>query len=253
MPGTEDVTATAPSTVEPVVEKPVETPEAPKTPENAIPYARFKEVNDAKKQYERFGAPDQIEQALSKLAYYQEVERQAIEEAGKNKDGEPDDKTAKELADANQALHKIEPGLAKALAAGDQVEIARQSRVIVAMDETVELMKEAGVETTKANIEKMSRYLKPVIESDPVIHAEFFLDPRRAIRKAYKAWQADVTPTIERQMRAKQEEDKTNLNKLPKAHAPTGSPPTGKAPTEIKTMADAERSVKAKMARGLEI
>ena len=125
MPGTEDVTTTTPSTVEPVVEKSVETPEAPKTPENAIPYARFKEVNDTKKQYERFGAPEQIEQALSQLAYYKEVERQAIEEANKSKDGDPTDKTQKELAEANQALHKIEPGLAKALAAGDQVEIVR--------------------------------------------------------------------------------------------------------------------------------
>lgn len=253
MPGTEDVTATESSTVEAVVEKPAETSGETKPPENAIPYARFKEVNEVKKAYERFGAPEQIEQALSQLAYYREVERQAVEEATKSKDGTPDEKTQKELAEANQALHKIEPGLAAALAAGNQAEIARQSRVIVAMDETVELMKEAGVETTKANIDKMSRYLKPIIESDPVIHAEFFLDPRRAIRKAHKVWQADITPTVERQMRAKQEEEKSNINKLPKAHAPTGSPPTGKATTEIRTMADAERSVKAKMARGLEV
>jgi hypothetical protein len=249
MAGEQDVNAAASSTAEPAVEKPAEPITADKAPENAIPYARFKEVNEQRKQYERFGPPERVEQALSKLAYYEELERQAAEEAAQNADGKPDEKTAKDLADANQALHKIEPKLAKALAAGDEVEVARQARVIVGMSETSKICAEAGIEASKANVEKMSRYLKPIIEADPVIYAEWVLNPRQAVRSAYQAWQEDVTPTIERQMRAKQEADKQPLTKLPKAHAPTGSPPTGKTVNEPKTMKEAEASVKAKFAR----
>jgi hypothetical protein len=254
MPGTEDVTTTESSTVEAVVEKPVETPEAPKTPENAIPYARFKEVNDAKKQYERFGPPDKIETDLNELAYYREVKRQVEEESKTSKDGTPTPETAMELENAKTALHRIEPRLAKAIEAGDDYEINRMARVVVAEEATREILKSMGEDDSQENMEALAESLKPFIMKKRLIRAMYQLNPEKAVQLAHKAWKEKViTPTIERQMRAKQEEDKTNLNKLPKAHAPTGSPPTGKATTEIRTMADAERSVKAKMARGLEV
>ena len=248
-----DVSAVAtPETTEQPVAK-----EGEPKPEHMIPKSRFDEVNTRAKQYERFGTPEQIEATYNAVAYYRELERQAVEEAGKASTGTPSDETAKKLAEARQALYEVDPDIPKtreeAKRASEFTAAHDQFCRVIATDETSEILREEGIEDpTKEQIARRAAQLKPYLESDTVAHAEFFHgDTRRAIRRLHKAWQKDVSESVERSTKAKEAKEATATNKLPRSPSPTGgSPPTGKEPAApATTMRELQRRVDARLAR----
>lgn len=204
----------------------------PKSPEHMIPKSRFDEVSKRAQSYERMGTPDQIGGALQKLAYYEELERQAVAEAESKKgDGEVSDETAKKLQEANAALYKVEPKLAEAVEAGDFVKAHNIRCRLIATEATADILRESGEEPTRESVMALGKRLKPYFDPEeyPALHALFFVNPEKAVEKAHKLWKAELAKESER---GKKPDPQQPPNKLP--HTPTprgGSPPTGKEPS----------------------
>jgi len=204
--------------------------------------------------FERFGTPEQVAQAFNALAYYQEIERQALEEASKSKTGEPTDETAKRLAEARDVLYnEVDPELkqskeqAKKAHAYTQAQQERCRRI--ATRETRAILKEAGQDDSPASVTRMGKQLS-VYFDDEELNDEFWFNPRAAVRQAHKAWRDDVTKGTPKEKEAEPKPE----TRLPRGPTPTGgSPHAGKTGADTAAMSekDFEAHIKAKMRSGL--
>lgn len=223
-------------------------------PEIQIPKARFDEVSKRAQAFERYGTPEQVAEAYQRLAYYQEIERQAVEEASKSKSGEPTDETAKRLAEAREVLYtQVDPELkeskehAKAAHAYSQAQQDRCRRI--ATRETKAILKEAGLDDSEAAVVRMGKQLASYFD-DPELNDEFWFNPRAAVRQAHKAWRDDVSKGVPKATEAEPKPE----TRLPRGPTPTGgSPHAGKTGPDTATMSekDFEAHIKAKMRAGL--
>lgn len=240
-------------------EAPAAAPEAKESvpeakPDIQIPKARFDEVAKRAQAFERFGTPDQVAEAYQALAYYREIERQALEESHKSTTGEPTDETAKQLAEAREVLYtKVDPELkeskehAKAAHAYTQAQQDRCRRI--ATRETKAILKEAGLDDSDTAVVRMGKQLASYFD-DPELNDEFWFNPRAAVRQAHKAWRDDVSKGVpkEKEVEAKPE------TRLPRGPTPSGgSPPAGKGAADTAGMSekDFEAHIRAKFKAGL--
>lgn len=228
------------------------TPEA--KPDIHIPKARFDEVSKRAQAFERYGTPEQVAEAYQQLAYYREIERQALEEASKSKSGEPTDETAKRLAEAREVLYtQVDPELkdskeqAKVAHAYTQAQQDRCRRI--ATRETKAILKEAGLDDSDVAVVRMGKQLASYFD-DPELNDEFWFNPRAAVRQAHKAWREDISKGIPKDKAA----EPTPETRLPRGPTPTGgSPNAGKPGADTAAMSekDFEAHIKAKMRAGL--
>lgn len=244
MPGEEGTTtATATGTDG----KPPETKPDEAKPEHMIPKARLDEEIGKRRSYERFGAPEEIGQAMEELAYYREIRRQAEAEQHAPPTEEVDPEKHRKLAEANKALYEVEPKLRDAIAGGDFARAHEQRCRLIATDATADLMREADIEVSKESVMRYGKQLAPYFDAqeNPGLHALFFVNPEQAIQKAWKRWKADIAKTIPKE----KEPDKDHSPRLPRAPTPGGgSPPSGKPSSEPPASdRDFERHVTAKI------
>ncbi len=203
-------------------------------------------------QYRTLGSPDQIAGRLT-----------AIERMGDRLETmERDTKTAQaktpdqvdleaKLAAARKELRTIDPDLEKIHTLEEKIgrieSSFRQSADTLAVDETTRCMQETGLPVSEGSLRVVSTQLAALITGDPVLHAEYLRDTRRAVRSAFEQL-AEFGKTIgTRTAKAKTERDKQTLQNLPKTHAAGGAAGGLKPETKIGGLKDAARISKERM------
>lgn len=215
-----------------------------------VPYARFKEVNDALRAYKKHGDPETLAARLAKLGVLENmVDLEEDEEPPKpttpeEKQEAERKKQAKELIAELYPEIKHLPGLLKELQ-GQRMALADE-----AWEVTLELMEEEGMEVDEQEAFAFGSLLKDQINATPTLRRKFNLgDVDGAVRGAYEKLKKRFSKgETKPDTRAEKLRGKKKLSELPKKTKSGGVPSTTKKGEDgPKDLDEAESSVMGKL------
>lgn len=154
-----------------------ETRDATEAP-GAVPYQRFKEVNDRDKQYRKFGKPDELEARLSKLSEYEakEAEHQAEQQRLAAEDARKANPKQAEVDDLiKESFERQYPGLPDvASRQREQERIVAGSYVQRAFERIPQMLRDHGVDATPDAIESYEGLIEAQILKDATLTKSFW-------------------------------------------------------------------------------
>jgi len=199
--------------------------------QDPVPYERFKEVNDALKQFKQLGlSPEVIFERLSKGDMLQRMATETEPTAA-----EPDsEEEAAQKERAKKLILELFPRLKNLDDMGSLMELHYEAMEIEAWSTVKEILEEEEMESTTSDIKGMGSILADVIKSDPRLRAKYNSGKvEDAVRGGWKklgkkfSGKKTAAPVDDRATRIK---DKQKLQELPKKIAPGGRPEGAVAP-----------------------
>ena len=226
-----------------------------KLPFNEHP--RWKQVYGENKEYKELGTPAELKEKLGKLSKVDEYEsyiahlNEKIEKLETKKDeDEPKSDKQKQFEQlrkqARAELAKIAPEIDSIAKQQTEWDIYYASLERQAYKETAVVLEKAGLSAGQKDVNETAAVLADIIGADQDLYLEYRTNPREAVREAWG--RLTKRYNVERGVKADIERDKKNLEKLPKPHVGAGSSELGIPKEAPKTLKEAERRAKLRLA-----
>jgi hypothetical protein len=214
-----------------------------------VPYERFKEVNDALKQFKALGLTTEV--IAERLSRGQHLEKLAYSEPEPDK--EPDsEEEASQKARAKKLILELFPKLENLDSMGQLMELHYEAMEVEAWSTVKEILDEEKMESATGDIKGMGSIIADVIKNDPRLRAKYNTGKvEDAVRGGWKKLskkfgKTTAKPADDRPARIK---DKEKLAGLPKKIAPGGRPESSvkKDDTGPKNLKEAGESAMKKL------
>lgn len=196
--------------------------------------AQRNQARDELKAYKDLGAPEQVRTALNRVEYYDRLVEEAKAERPVEKVKTEDERELEaKRNEARETLFKIAPELKISIERDKQREEERvafndglQSR---AMGEVKRLMGTAGLPTGDEEVLEMAEMLVPLVKRDADLRAEYFTNPKQAVKQAWEKFFERHGKAASRISAAATQQKGSSLSALPRANqgGGGGSPARG--------------------------
>lgn len=186
------------------------------------------------KAYKELGSPAEVRTHLNRVQYYDRLVEEANTErpAGEAKSDEDRDLESKRR-EARETLFKIAPELKETIEQSQQREQERaafqQGLQNRAMGEVKRLMGTVGLPVGDEDVMEMSEMLVPMLKRDADLRAEYFTNPKQAVKMAWDKFFERHGKAASRISAAATQQKGSSLSALPRANqgGGGGSPARG--------------------------
>lgn len=231
----------------------------PKEEDEKLPFhkhPRFREVTKERRefkekseQYAQFGAPTEVAEKLNRLAMLDTLIAQHEEQ---RETDEPKTQDQVELErvrlEYRKKLREIDPAIERGERASQVLDTWMSSLEEEATEQTVALMKEAGLGTDQKAVSQMSEVIADCIKSDPKLHRRYFRTPEAAVKQAWGMLLEQFGGLKERQSKAALQTTKEQLKKVPKPHGSGGGSESDKHSSPPKNLKEFEKRARERFA-----
>ena len=220
-------------------------------------YGERKQFKQEAEKYKAHGSPEEVQEKLNRLAYYDrmveqaDAEREVAKAEGRRPKLSDDEKAAEAKREQiRKELREIEPGLKRLDDYGKAIEAHVNSIQARAWEATGDLVTDSGLPVNDENQRTLATILEDVILADQKLTQRYASDPEGALKRAFEKFQKTSThfrTAAERTAKAKVLKDKEAFKNLPAT-----SPRTGGGGPSVKQSSDEPKDVKESTDRFLE-